>query len=467
MHHESPTTGYSQRLAALDTLLWQTRMLWQVKAFECHHLPWEGDFPNLADAVWAIADNQIDVLDSAPLQLFAALVPALQQDLTALQSAEAVDITTRQTWLWDLTLLQRVMASRNAPKDSSVTAPISTQLLSQDDEAHFSAHIKGRKWQQIAAFVAAILDDELSDDRDAPSGTRKAQPSEQRHYLEWCAGKGHLGRLIAKARGADVLSLEWQAQLCEQGQAFANKWKLKQKFICADAFNDTVTPLFINMDNTASQHAVALHACGDLHVRLLQLGVAAQTDKISISPCCYHLIRDTHYQPLSAIAKASALTLSRHDLQLPLQHSVIANPKQQGLRHQEIAWRLGFDTLQRQCRGVDCYLPIPSIKQSQLSGSFSEFCQWAAQCKAVVLPPSLRGKNGDFGAYLAIGRQRQRLTQRIDLVAHLFREALEQWLLLDRVCFLEAQGYQVSLSEFCPTSITPRNALIRAIRASV
>jgi hypothetical protein len=68
--------------------------------------------------------------------------------------------------------------------------------------------------------------------------------------------------------------------------------------------------------------------------------------------------------------------------------------------------------------------------------------------------------------YLHRGIERQRLTKRIDLVAHLFRRALEHWLLLDRVCFLQEQGYQVALTEFCANSVTPRNAMIQAIKTN-
>ncbi|HCE50267.1 MAG TPA: methyltransferase, partial [Shewanella baltica] len=267
----------------------------------------------------------------------------------------------------------------------------------------------------------------------------------------------------------------------------ADKWQLSQTFICADAFaigaehaatNTSITTSITTVEApaehaakanplttnplTARQQAVALHACGDLHVRLLTLAAEAGTQALAISPCCYHLIQASHYQPLSTLAQQSSLKLSRHDLQLPLQQSVIANPKQQALRHQEIAWRLGFDALQRQCRQIDAYLPLPSLKQSQLSGSFTDFCLWAAETKAVNL-----AKNRDFEAWLEIGRQRQQLTRRIDLVAHLFRTVLEQWLILDRACFLQEQGYGVCVGEFCANSVTPRNSLILAQKMSV
>ncbi|GIU14877.1 methyltransferase [Shewanella glacialipiscicola] len=410
---------YSQQFSKLNQLLEKSTALWQVRAFEVFALPWAQDFPQLATAVWALADDELDGLDAEQSILVKALTPALSKDLKALGQD------------WDLSLLTNPITAAD-----KILVVDETQVngLSIDDETHFSAHIKGRKWQQITAFVQHLPDLNLS-------------------VLEWCAGKGHLGRLIAKARGAEVVSLEWQAPLCEAGQAFADKWQLPQTFVCADAFaiNVNTNPF------TRQQQVVALHACGDLHVRLLMLAAAAGTQALAISPCCYHLIQGSYYQALSDMAKKSAIKLSRHDLQLPLQQSVIASPKQQALRHQEIAWRLGFDALQRQCRQIDEYLPLPSIKQSQLSGSFSHFCLWAAEIKALKLT-----QNCDFDAWLEVGYKRQQLTRRIDLVAHLFRAVLEQWLILDRVCFLQEQGYGVRVGEFCTNSVTPRNALILA-----
>lgn len=424
------TSSDKEQFNKINQLLEQSRPLWQVRAFEANVLPWQADFPCLAQRLWDISDDDLDSLDAEQDRLVKALLPALNQDLHLL----GLD--------WDLSLLA-VPASGGAL--------VQTPEIQFDDSAHFSAHIKGRKWAQITAFAQHLPEYDLP-------------------VLEWCAGKGHLGRLIAKTRGVDVISLEWQAKLCEEGQAFAQQWQLSQHFICADAFTiGTDTGInegeSLNRANenplTSQQQAIALHACGDLHVRLLKLATEAGTRALAISPCCYHLIQASHYQPLSTVAKLSTLKLSRHDLQLPLQQSVIANPKQQALRHQEIAWRLGFDALQRQCRSMDTYLPLPSIKQSQLSGSFADFCLWAAQQKSVQVP-----QNCDFAAWLELGRQRQRLTRRIDLVAHLFRSLLERWLILDRCCFLQEHGYRVIVGEFCANSVTPRNALILALKST-
>ena len=93
------------------------------------------------------------------------------------------------------------------------------------------------------------------------------------------------------------------------------------------------------------------------------------------------------------------------------------------------------------------------------NGTFSDFCFWAADKKGITLPDDI-----DFDAYLIKGKQRKQVTDRIELVRHAFRRAIELWLVLDRVLFLQQHGYQVTLSEFCAKTITPRNVLIQAIK---
>jgi hypothetical protein len=431
---------YQHTFNEVDSLLNALKPLWQLVAFECNHLPWQQEFPHLAQKVWQLDDTEIDILDMDQQQLVEMLLPSLISDIKQSKLPQVDELISQ------LSLL--VITS-----PTSAINPINTQSLpggeqphskgQNNDLAHFSAHIKGRKWQQIIMFANQVDPQHHSKLPRLP-------------ILEWCAGKGHLGRLVAKQQHIEVTSLEWQASLCRQGQFIAKQWQLPQTFICADAFApiDLGKPLLL-----IDQHAIALHACGDLHIRLLKLAASAGTRVISISPCCYHLIEHSHYQPLSALAKVSELRLSRHNLQLPSQQSVIASTKQQVSRHQEVAWRLGFDSLQRDIRGIDAYLPVPTIKQSQLNGSFSDFCQWAANQKKLLLPNAI-----NLSHYFHLGIERQRLTKRIALVAHLFRRTIEHWLLLDRVCFLQEQGYQVALTEFCANSVTPRNALIQAIK---
>ncbi|MNR30324.1 hypothetical protein D3C85_1477730 [compost metagenome] len=125
-----------------------------------------------------------------------------------------------------------------------------------------------------------------------------------------------------------------------------------------------------------------------------------------------------------------------------------------------MVWRLAFDCLQRQVRGVDEYLPVPNMQKSLLTGGFEAFCDWAAERKGIPLPAGL-----DYAAFLARGEQRYGDVARMELVRHLFRRPLEIWLALDRALFLQERGYSVEVGEFCDKPMTPRNILIRAVRA--
>ncbi|MBF4437461.1 SAM-dependent methyltransferase, partial [Vibrio anguillarum] len=75
-----------------------------------------------------------------------------------------------------------------------------------------------------------------------------------------------------------VTSFEYQSQLCHAGQACADEHDLPMQFIQGDAFEPQAFGVF----NT-NQHAVALHACGDLHVRLLEYSVAHRLPAITFS----------------------------------------------------------------------------------------------------------------------------------------------------------------------------------------
>ena len=55
---------YSQQFSKLNQLLEKSAALWQVRAFEVNALPWAQDFPQLAEAVWALADDELDGLDA-------------------------------------------------------------------------------------------------------------------------------------------------------------------------------------------------------------------------------------------------------------------------------------------------------------------------------------------------------------------------------------------------------------------
>lgn len=294
--------------------------------------------------------------------------------------------------------------------------------------------IGGRKLTQIQHFCQQLERSELP-------------------VLEWCAGKGHLGRLLA-AQDRPVTSIEWQAALCLEGSALAKQLQLPQRFICADVLSPAGLAVL-----QPQQQVVALHACGDLHLQLLKQASAVGCAALQLAPCCYHLIADSHYQPLSALAQQHDLQLSRQDLKLAVQAQVTGGERVARLRQTEVSWRLAYQLLRAKLTGNTRYQPLPSLPKHWFSGDIASFIAYAAELQQLRLPAVL-----DYTALLARAAEAYLQLQRVDAVRHLFRRPLELYLVLDRALFLQQQGYQVQLSVFCDYQITPRNFLLRAWR---
>ena len=390
---------------SLDQFLTQQQPYWRFEAFfSCLDtlLPWTQTNPQLCDWLESLSPQQIECYKQDNASLIADLTPYLS-------CLEQVEQWTGLAFLekQGLTLARGV--------DNGVP---------------------GRKLEQIVSMGEAALRDH--------HGTE---------WLEWCSGKGFLGRILASQTQHKVTSFEFQQMLCDSGQIEADKQSLPMEFVQGDAFSAEAENVF-----NQQQHAVALHACGDLHVSLLNHATTKQLPAITFSPCCYHLVEGDVYQALSATGRASQLKLTKAELRIPLQETVTGGERVKRHRIEEMSYRLGFDLLLRTELGFDAYQPVPSIKKSLLADGFKVFCQWACEQKNLPLPEA------DFDHYHQLGLQRYWQMERISLVQQPFRRCLEIWLVLDKALFLAENGYQVEISQFCSRAMTPRNILIHAVK---
>ncbi|NVJ58714.1 MAG: methyltransferase [Vibrionaceae bacterium] len=394
-----------QQFQQLDSVLSRYQSFWRFEPFYQSlslDLPWVEQFPQLCEWLSSLSNQQIEFYKQHNEELEHELARVLPEMLI----------------LSELTSLQRLALN-------GIKLPRGVD-----------AGIPGRKLEQIISMSEASITHHAGSE-----------------WLEWCSGKGFLGRILASQSLQSVTSFEFQAALCQSGQKEADKQGLPMHFVQGDALSNDAASVM-----NSNQHAVALHACGDLHVSLIRHGCQKGLPAMTISPCCYHLIQNDSYQPLSTVAKASALTLSKNELRIPLQETVTGGERVKRHRYQEMSYRLGFDLLLRSECGFQHYEPVPSIKKSLLAEGFDAFCQWAAQQKGITLPKL------DAEHYLRLGKARYWQMERVSLVQQIFRRALELWLVLDKAIYLEEQGYKVEVNEFCSKQITPRNILIQAVK---
>ncbi|WP_280554492.1 methyltransferase [Halomonas sp. 25-S5] len=403
MSETSSHASHADRFARLTALLAEWQPLWRPMPFQHRRLPWAEAHPELADGLRSLDDAECARLQADPFT--------------------------------DSPLAERLPVAELAALVELPELPAEGPGL----PAQWAEHMGGRKWQQVAAFVPRMA----------------ALPGAV--LLEWCAGKGHLARTLARRLDREVTGLEWQAALCRDGQALAERQGARVQLAQQDVLAPDAARWL-----TADTQVAALHACGDLHGRLIELA-AEQGSAVTLAPCCYHRTARVHYRPFSRrgreLAAAHGLSLTREDLAMAVQETVTAPRHVRRHRQRANAWRLGFDALQRQVRGRDAYLPVPSLAYGRMPESFAGFCRWAAECKGLVLPAGI-----DWHAFEQQGQRRQAEVTRLELVRHLFRRPLEVWLVLDRQRRLEEAGFRVELGTFCARELTPRNLLLRASR---
>jgi hypothetical protein len=228
-----------QRRRHLDALLPKFHELWHAQPFRELRPNWCARWPALSTELLALDDATTAYLNDdagAALALLARHLPAVGElallgELPLWPATEASEASER--WAWE---------------------------------------IPGRKRSQIEAFAAA---------------THSAAVP----VLDWCGGKGHLGRLLGLRWGVPVTTLEIDPALSIEGEALARRLSLEQDFVVADA---------LSAEPPCGSHAVALHACGELHRGLIVRGVIAGVVRFDIVPCCYHRGVSDFYEPLSA-----------------------------------------------------------------------------------------------------------------------------------------------------------------------
>lgn len=388
------------RFQALTTFLREHRALWQPKPFTHLRLPWETQHAELADWLRRRTLEQAEAAHNHPERLKApAPFPALASE--AMRLAE-------------------VGALPHQP-----LPPVAPRM---------SVDVPGRKWQQIEAFAGSLAFSRMP-----------------RHWLDWCAGKGHLGRRLAH-HGQSLTCLEHDPQLVDAGRQLSTRLNVDAQHLEQDVMAPSTAKRL-----TAEHTPVALHACGDLHVRLMQLASDTGCEQLAVAPCCYNRIAGDHYHPLSRAAQQAGLPLSIDNLGLPLSETVTAGARVRRQRDTSMARRLAFDLLQRQLRGTDHYLPTPSLPSAWLDRPFRDYIQHLAQLKGVPLSETL-----DWNALETAGWQRLAEVRNLELPRNLFRRPLELWLNLDKALYLAERGYHVRLGTFCDTYTTPRNLLILA-----
>lgn len=405
------TTDSSQRLAALASALHEGAPLWRPRPFAEDPPPWAGAFPEVAAWCEGLAPAELDALEAAD-RLPQGAPPQLRawrerlDALTALPPLAADDRPTRFT--------------------------LSTEA---------ARLVPSRKRAQIEAFLGALA----------------LGPKRPLRVLDWCGGKGHLGRALGAREHLPVTVLEREATYRDEALRLASRDGVTLDFVVGDALEDR-HDLF---DDTLL--AVGLHACGELGTRLLAHAIADGAHTVALAPCCLHKIPGLvqhGYHPLSAAGRGCDPRLDHGSLRLATADEVVARPGLRRDRRRENAFRLGVDLLLREA-GQPTYTPLGTLPHDLVRADFATFARGAAAHTGLPLPT-----RWDPARAEAAGWRRAHRARAFGLVRSLFRRAIEVWCALDRVAWLEEHGLTVTIGRFAPRAVTPRDIMILASRVA-
>ena len=411
-------------MVALGQLLQRHQSLWRPRPFMDPDVPWRPSLPAAHAWFESLSLDAIDVVE-AGISRSDRLVEAFAG---ADAPAELTDLVER---------IEATMAPLRQRLPTLGLAP-SRRLLWR---------VPGRKWAQIVALgdVAAVALPTMPD---------------VKRIVDWCSGKGHLGRLLAATAELPVIHLEHQAKLCRVGL------ELSERAGCVASTTFHEVDVLADSDAAVSTLdgqtvAVALHACGALSSTLTQGAAERGVAGVVASTCCYHKLRDGQdvYAPLSDAARGVELVLDRGALRLPTADEVNAGRGKRLRRRRELAWRQAVQLLVTEASGDPTYRALGAFPRSQLGLPFERFVAVVADELALPLPSAWDPVTAERH-----GWERARRARGLALLRGCFRRAMETWLIGDQAAWLQQQGYQVHLGTFCPAAITPRNLVIIASR---
>ncbi len=395
------------RLTELAQWLEQHKHVWTHRTFVQLPAPWEEQYGQVARWLRSRSDAQVEQLHVDPTQLAggAANLHAWWtegQRLTSLASAE--------------------LGFGDALRDPELRRGV-----------------RKRKWRQVEALVSSVA---------------SSVPSEASCWVDWCSGKGHLGRVLASVAPRPVVFVDRREELCRAASIRAEREHLAHELRVCDVL--TASPSL-----PPGAALTSLHACGALTDAALDAAEAQQAASLAVSPCCYHYQPGCdRITPRSTVARGLDLGLSRQQLRFATAEETLAPARLKRRRRRAEAYRLGLDQLVRQATGRDEYTRVSAVPKKLVDGSFRGFVEHAAAIESLPLPSAWDADEAERA-----GWQLARNAARLSLARVPFRRPLELWFVLDRAMSLVERGWSVRVEAFCERAVSPRNLAILARRS--
>lgn len=278
-------------------------------------------------------------------------------------------------------------------------------------------------------------------------------------------GVGFLAQTLNNCFGLPVTSMDMDHELQKTGRARhennAKNPHNKVLFIPVKVHAET-PELREHLSNKSL--SIGLHTCGALAIDQLKASTKFNSAIINFG-CCYYKMGDNHsLQNLSSYAKGldRPVIMSKYALTLSTRAHRKMNGKDFDFKLKVKYYRYAFHILLKDEYQLEDPMSLGNSSPKLYALSFADYA--LEQFRRIKITPhhSFEELNTFFE-----DPDRQELIWQM-LAAGLIRNALgrllEVYILLDRVIFLEEQGYRAQLLEFFNEEVSPRNLGICAVK---
>jgi len=210
---------------------------------------------------------------------------------------------------------------------------------------------------------------------------------------------------------------------------------------------------------------IGLHTCGALANYQMMASAQSQIKFIINFGCCYHkMFYQENSQNISAYSKTleSQITLNNFALTLSTRAHKKMNEKDYQLKLKVKFFRYAFHILLHDHYDIKELVGLGNSSPRLYEENFSTYA--LEQFTRLKLKPKHSSKELDL--FFQEPRVQELIWKMLSagLIRNALGRLLELYILLDRVCYLEEQGYQCELHEVFNETVSPRNLGIFALR---
>lgn len=273
--------------------------------------------------------------------------------------------------------------------------------------------------------------------------------------IDLCAGMGHMSRLLSGHHQHQCTVVDFDQELLQKGQERLKKHPLTFEpdiqFIKKDVLKDDLSDLF-----RPQQFSLALHNCGALSVKHLELIKKNPHQHFINVGCCYYKMPVTGHTNLSAYAQELNLPWTSIALYLSTRAHYQQNINDFETKIQVKKFRYTFHLL-LQKMGVEIKA-VGEVPVRLYRGFFSDY----ALLKLSEHNISHNYSVTDLEDFFNLDQNQNKVWEMIlaNLIRWQLGRVLETYLILDRALWLEESGIECEVAQIFDEQISPRNLAI-------